>query len=119
MAEDITHPGHNPFDAPRKKRNNGVTAAIIGSVVVHGVVGVYLWKAKFQSEFKEYSDEVTDVAIIKPAPPPPTPTSTGTTPQTASIPPTPSGSSSPSTPSGAPPGTARSPTPCAAVSACT
>ena len=63
MAEDITHPGHNPFDAPRKKRNNGVTAAIIGSVIVHGVVGVYLWKAKFQSEFKEYSDDVTDVAV--------------------------------------------------------
>ena len=73
MAEDITHPGHNPFDAPVKKRNNGVTAAIIGSIIVHGVVGFYLWKAKFHSEFKEYSDDVTDVAIIKPAPPPPPP----------------------------------------------
>jgi len=26
---DIAHPAHNPFDMPRPRRNNGVTAAII------------------------------------------------------------------------------------------
>jgi protein TonB len=73
MAEDITHPHHNPFDVPVKKRSTGATVAIIISIAVHAALGVYLWKTKFEVNYKEYSEDVTDVAIIKPAPPPPPP----------------------------------------------
>jgi protein TonB len=34
---------------------------------------VYLWKSKFEPKYREYTDDVTDVAIIKPATPPPPP----------------------------------------------
>jgi periplasmic protein TonB len=70
---DITHPGHNPFDDPRPKRSKGASIAIIVSFVVHAVIGIYLWNSRFNPNYKEYSDDVTDVAIIKPIPPPPPP----------------------------------------------
>jgi len=70
---DITHPGHNPFDDPRPKRSKGVTVAIIVSVVVHAALAIYLATSKFQPTFKSYSDDVTDVALIKPVAPPPPP----------------------------------------------
>jgi len=61
------------FDEPPKKSNRGLTIAIIGSVLVHVLLGFYLWKSKFEVSYREYSDDVTDVALIKPAPPPPPP----------------------------------------------
>ena len=73
MAEDITHPVHNPFDAPRPKTNRGFTIAVILAIIAHAVIGFILYKEKFQPKYKEYSDDVTDVALIKPAPPPPPP----------------------------------------------
>jgi len=73
MVEDITHPAHSPFDAPRRKRNIGVTVAIVASVVVHALLGLYLWKTKMEISYKTYEDDVTDVALVKPAPPPPPP----------------------------------------------
>lgn len=77
MAEttDTTHEEHqrSVFDEPKKKRNTGVTVAIVGSIIVHAGLGYYLYKSRFEPKYREYSDDVTDVAIIKPAPPPPPP----------------------------------------------
>jgi periplasmic protein TonB len=75
MAEttDTTHEEHHErsvFDEPKKKRNTGVTVAIVGSIIVHAGLGYYLYKSRFEPKYREYSDDVTDVAIIKPAPPP-------------------------------------------------
>jgi protein TonB len=71
--QTAARPGHNPFDEPVRKKNTGITIAIIVSFVVHALLGVYLWKTKFEPKYKEYSDDITDVALIKPAPPPPPP----------------------------------------------
>ena len=72
-TSDTTHIHHSPFDAPKPKRNKGIIIAIIVSIVVHVALGLYLYKTKFEPEYREYSEDVTDVAIIKPAPPPPPP----------------------------------------------
>ncbi|WP_304167839.1 energy transducer TonB [Phenylobacterium aquaticum] len=73
MAEDITHPVHNPFDVPKPKGNRGFTIAIVIVFLIHALLGYVLWKEKFQTKYKEYSDDVTDVALIKPVAPPPPP----------------------------------------------
>ena len=74
MAEDITHPIHNPFDVPPPKRGKGFLIAGLLAVLLHVILGVVLWKQRFEMTVREYSDDVTDVAIIKPmAPPPPPP----------------------------------------------
>jgi protein TonB len=74
MAEDITHPIHNPFDVPPPKRGKGFLIAGLMAVLLHVILGVVLWKQRFEMTVREYSDDVTDVAIIKPmAPPPPPP----------------------------------------------
>ena len=70
-TSDTTHIHHSPFDAPKPKRNKGIIIAIVVSIVVHVALGLYLYKTKFEPEYREYSEDVTDVAIIKPAPPPP------------------------------------------------
>jgi len=54
---DIAHPSHNPFDVPRPRRNNGVTAAIVLSMAVHALIGYYLWQWKFKSHYQSYADE--------------------------------------------------------------
>ncbi|WP_411286808.1 energy transducer TonB [Phenylobacterium sp.] len=73
-SNQAAHPTrHNPFDDPRPKRNKGVTIAITLSIVVHALLGYYLWKTRFEPNYKEYTDEITDVALIKPVPPPPPP----------------------------------------------
>jgi len=77
MAEeqqDVAHPVHNPFDgAIRRKRSKGTTVAITVSMIFHGLLGLYLWKVKFEPKMQEYSDEATKVDIYKPPPPPPPP----------------------------------------------
>src|SRR5437899_1617387 len=72
-TRDITHPGHNPFDDPRPPRQKGMLIALAIAVVVHAALALYLWKSKFEANFKEYSDDVTDVSLIKPPPAPPPP----------------------------------------------
>ena len=46
MAEssprDVAHPGHNPFDDPRPKKNKGLTVALLVALVVHAALAVYL-----------------------------------------------------------------------------
>ena len=64
---------HNPFDDPKPKARPGTMIALILAVLVHGALGVYLWKTRFDPKYKEYSEEITDVALIKPVPPPPPP----------------------------------------------
>ena len=59
---------HNPFDDPRPRRQKGFWIAIVIAIVVHAALALYLWKSKFEPNFKEYSDDVTDVALIKPVP---------------------------------------------------
>jgi hypothetical protein len=64
MAEeqqDVAHPVHNPFDgAIRKKRSTGTTVAITVSMIFHGLLGLYLWKVKFEPKMQEYSDEAME-----------------------------------------------------------
>ncbi len=55
----------------RKKRHAGVAIGIVA--VFHLALGVYLWKAKFETKYKEYSDQATKVQLVKAAPPPPPP----------------------------------------------
>jgi protein TonB len=43
------------------------------SAVLHVVIGVYLWQAKFNQKMVQYGDEKTDTQLIKPPPPPPKP----------------------------------------------
>ncbi len=73
QQQDVAHPTRSIFDDPPKQRSKGVTLAIIASIIVHVLLGVYLWKSKFEPKYREYTDDVTDVAIIKPATPPPPP----------------------------------------------
>ncbi|CAN7378953.1 energy transducer TonB [Phenylobacterium sp. LjRoot219] len=74
QQRDIAHPGHNPFDIPRPKRSKGFIVAITLAGIAHVALAAYLWKSRFEPKFQEYSDDVTDVALIKPqAPPPPPP----------------------------------------------
>ena len=74
QPRDVAHPGHNPFDMPTPKRPKGFFIAVTIAAVAHALLAAYLWKSKFEHRFQEYSDDVTDVEIIKPqAPPPPPP----------------------------------------------
>jgi protein TonB len=72
-ASDVAHPAHNPFDLPRPRRNNGVIVAIVLSVAVHGIIGYYLYRAKFHPKYQDYSDVKTEATILQPPPPPPPP----------------------------------------------
>ena len=40
MAEDITHPIHNPFDVPPPKRGKGFLIAGLLAVLLHVILGV-------------------------------------------------------------------------------
>ncbi len=73
LSADRAHIRHNPFDDPPPKRHKGLTIAVAVSIAAHGLIGLYLWKAKFEPNYRQYSDDVTDVALIKPVPPPPPP----------------------------------------------
>jgi periplasmic protein TonB len=73
MTDTTTHVHRSPFDEPVKQRPKGLVVALIIAVIVHALIGYFIWKNKFEMEYREYSDDVTDVAIVKPAPPPPPP----------------------------------------------
>jgi protein TonB len=74
MTEEITHTLRNPFDVPPPKRGRGYWIAGLVALVLHVFLGFVLWKQRFELEIREFSDDVTDVEIIKPmAPPPPPP----------------------------------------------
>ena len=66
---------HNPFDVPPRKRSGAMLIAIVIAVAAHAIVGYMIYKKKFELKIKQYSDDVTDVSLIKPLakPPPPPP----------------------------------------------
>ena len=57
----------------RRKRGRWFSTALAVAVVVHIALGWYLWKVKFETKYKEWSDEATKVQLLKAPPPPPPP----------------------------------------------
>ncbi|WP_091740636.1 energy transducer TonB [Phenylobacterium immobile] len=66
---------HSPFDAPKPvvRPRSAIVTALAVAAAFHLGIGAYLWKARFEPQYRDYIDEVTDVVLIKPAPPPPPP----------------------------------------------
>lgn len=62
-----------PMERRPRRQGRGALAAVLLSLAFHAGLGVALWKAKFEPRYREYSDEVTNVELIKPQPPPPPP----------------------------------------------
>lgn len=48
---------------------------------MHAGLGVYLWQSKFEPQFREYADELTEVQLVRPSPPTPPPPPPKATPQ--------------------------------------
>ena len=64
--EKPAHRPHNPFDAPEQKGlGRGFTMAIAIVLVLHALLGVYLWKFRFEPKFRTFADEKIDVATIE------------------------------------------------------
>ncbi|HLI67174.1 MAG TPA: energy transducer TonB, partial [Caulobacteraceae bacterium] len=57
---------------PRRRRNNFAISLGV-ALLIHAVLGVYLWKTKFEPKYQEYSDTAVKVKLLKAAPPPPPP----------------------------------------------
>jgi protein TonB len=73
------HRFYDPLTAegrPRRGRR-GFLIGVAVAVVVHLGIGAYIWKAKFEPKYQEFSDEAVKVALLKapktPPPPPPPP----------------------------------------------
>ena len=66
------HP-HNSFDGGRRPGSRGRLLAIGVSMLVHGAIFAALWTAKFNLPLQTYSDQTTEVALVRPPPPPPPP----------------------------------------------
>jgi protein TonB len=69
------HHFYDPLTAdgrPRKGRK-GFLIAVGIAAVVHVGIGYYVWKAKFEPKYQEFSDEAVKVALLKAAPKPPPP----------------------------------------------
>ena len=76
MAEEQhPEPHYDPLtsERPRRRRNGGLITALSIALVAHAALGFYLWKAKFEVKYKEFSDTAVKVDILKPPPPPPPP----------------------------------------------
>ena len=77
MTAAEPHAHRDPIlDPPRKKKKGLSTGAIIGigvSVVVHALVGIYLYQNKFKLKEFNYVDDSVDVELVE-LPPPPTDT---------------------------------------------
>jgi protein TonB len=67
-------PFASSFDGPRLRQPRGaLVVALLATLALHAGLGVYLWKARFEPQYREYADDVTDVVLVKPSPPPPPP----------------------------------------------
>ena len=78
MADDqnqeVRRP-HNPFDAPEQKGlGKGFVTAMAVVLIFHALLGVYLWKFRFEPKYRTFTDEKIDTELVKPPPPPPPPT---------------------------------------------
>ncbi len=71
QQQDAAAPVRSIFDEPPKKKSSAFIVALIVAILVHALLGFYLWKSKFEPKYQQYSDDVTDVAIINPVAPPP------------------------------------------------
>jgi len=65
--------GRNPFDAERPKRSGWTYPAVVASLLVHGAFFLCLLTARFTAPIQLYSDQATDVALVRAPPPPPPP----------------------------------------------
>jgi len=79
MADEEHHHVYDPLTAtgrPRRK-SNGFLVGVGVTVLIHVGIGYYVYKAKFEPKYQEFSDEAVKVALLKapktPPPPPPPP----------------------------------------------
>ena len=79
MADEEHHHVYDPLTAtgsPRRKRT-GLMVGVGVTVLIHLGIGYYIYKAKFEPKYQEFSDEAVKVALLKapktPPPPPPPP----------------------------------------------
>ena len=75
MADNQQPAEHRHYDpltsmGKKSKGGGGFAMAVTIAFILHGLLGLYLWKVKFEPQYKEYSDDATKVDIIKPPPPP-------------------------------------------------
>jgi hypothetical protein len=69
------HHVYDPLTAdgrPRRGRR-GFLAGVGVAVIIHLAIGAYVWKAKFEPKYTEFSDEAVKVALLKQAKAPPPP----------------------------------------------
>jgi len=62
-------------DAPaaRRRPSAATVSALAIVLAMHAGLGVYLWQSKFEPQFREYADELTEVQLVRPTPPTPPP----------------------------------------------
>lgn len=74
-AVDHRIPQRSPFDAPapHRRRSKALAVALSLAAAVHVGLGAYLWKARFEPQYREFAEDVTDVQLVRPLPPPPPP----------------------------------------------
>ncbi|RYF92561.1 MAG: hypothetical protein EON95_11940, partial [Caulobacteraceae bacterium] len=61
---DITHPLHNPFDAPKQKTSPVAWFVAIGFVLlIHGIIGYYLYTMRFTIKERIFEDEKLDTQL--------------------------------------------------------
>jgi protein TonB len=78
MADEQHSPEHHHYDpltadARPRRRGGGFATGVAVAVVFHIGIGAYLWKAKFEPKYQEFSDEAVKVSLLKAPPPPPPP----------------------------------------------
>ncbi|MBS0411093.1 MAG: TonB family protein [Proteobacteria bacterium] len=56
-------------DGPSRRPSKALVAAIALSLATHGVIGVYLWKTKFEHRTPLIGEPATDAILLRPAPP--------------------------------------------------
>jgi protein TonB len=76
--QEELHRFYDPLTAEGRPRRNrrGFMTGVAVAVIVHLGVGYYVWKAKFEPKYQEFSDIAEKVALVKekkPPPPPPPP----------------------------------------------
>jgi protein TonB len=70
--EDTPHRAYDPLtdERPRRRRKSGgLIVALAVVLLAHVALLLYLYKAKFEAHFRDFTDQATKVAIVKPPPP--------------------------------------------------
>lgn len=74
MTAAVVDVRRSPFDdtAPATRLSPTLAGALAVALAVHVGLGAYLWKARFEPQYRSFAeDPVTRVELIKPVPPPP------------------------------------------------